>query len=60
MRFCDNCGSFLKETKEGLWCPKCKKVITTKLRVEAKTVEKRDSAAIFAADKSEDGYLEVS
>ena len=25
MRFCDNCGTYLRTTPEGLWCPKCKK-----------------------------------
>jgi len=60
MRFCDNCGSFLRETKEGLLCPKCKKVITAKPRVETRTVEKRNSAAIFVADKFKESHAEVS
>lgn len=60
MRFCDDCGSRLRETKEGLWCPKCRKVITAKLRVEARAIEKRDSSAIFVANKSEDSHAEVS
>lgn len=60
MGVCENCGSYIRETEEGLWCPKCKKVTTTKPRVETRTVEKRDSAAIFVADRSEDSRAKVS
>ena len=35
-------------------------MITAKTRVEARTVEKRGSAAIFVADKSEDSRAKVS
>jgi DNA-directed RNA polymerase subunit M/transcription elongation factor TFIIS len=60
MKFCDNCGSFLRETREGLWCPKCKKFIRSKPKVRIESVEKKGSAAIFVVDKSTEDYAKVS
>jgi len=59
MRFCDECGSYLRETAEGLWCPKCKRLIFSRPRVEAKKVEKK-SPAIYVVDKSKEHYAKVS
>ena len=60
MRFCENCGTYLRETKEGLWCPKCKKLIRSKPRAEVRSVKKKDSGTIYVVAKSEESYAKVS
>ena len=60
LEFCDNCDTRLRETKEGLLCPKCKTLIRLKLKVEAKSVKKSDSGAIYVVDKSNKDYAKVS
>ncbi len=59
MRFCDDCGSYLKETKEGVWCPKCGKKIRSTQRVKAKIVRKGGSNAIYVVDKPSEAQVEV-
>jgi len=56
MRFCDNCGTYLRRTSEGLWCPKCKKSISSKPYLRIESVEKKDSAAIYVVDESKEDY----
>ena len=60
MRFCDDCGTYLRETKDGLWCPKCKKVIKSKLVLRPRKIEKRESTAIHVIDKSRAEIVKVS
>lgn len=60
MRFCDNCGTYLKERKDGLWCPRCKRLIPLKLAVKPRKVEKKGSAAVYVVNRFEDGYVKVS
>jgi len=60
MQFCDDCGSYIRKTKEGLWCPKCKRLIQSKPRVEAGSVKKTDSDVIYVIDKSQSNYAKIS
>jgi DNA-directed RNA polymerase subunit M/transcription elongation factor TFIIS len=60
MKFCDNCGTYLRETKEGLWCPRCKKVICTKPSKEFVSVRKASFDAVYVVDGSEEVYEKVS
>jgi len=60
MRFCDDCGTYLRETKDGLWCPKCKKMISSKRVAAPRSVKTRESTAIHVIDKSPAEYVKVS
>jgi DNA-directed RNA polymerase subunit M/transcription elongation factor TFIIS len=60
MNFCDYCGSFLKQTAEGLWCPKCGKTVRSKSKVRSKSVKKADSTAVYVIDKPEESSEKVS
>jgi len=60
MRFCDDCGSYLRETEEGLWCSKCKRIIRSKPRAEVRGVKKTDYGAIYVIDKAQSNYAKVS
>ena len=60
MRFCNGCGTYLRETKGGLWCPKCKKVFPSSQVALPRGVEKRDSTAIHVIDKPQVDHMKVS
>ncbi len=60
MKFCDDCGSFLRKTREGLWCPKCKKSTGSEAKVRIASDKKRDSNAIYVVDKSTEDYVKIS
>jgi len=60
MRFCDDCGTYLKEKKEGLWCPKCKKVVHSRLVLKPRSFEKKESTAVHVLDKSRFDHVKVS
>jgi len=50
MKFCENCGSYMKETIRGFSCPRCGKKIYTEI-VEIKYVENSDSP-VYVVDDS--------
>jgi len=60
LRFCDNCGTYLRETDEGLWCPKCKKMIQADQRIETRKAKKKNAAAIYVVDKSKEAHSKVA
>ena len=60
MRFCKDCGSYLRETPEGLWCPKCKRHLPSKPAVRTRSVKKTSSPAIYVVDKLKDNYVKIS
>ncbi|UCC33328.1 MAG: hypothetical protein JSW53_06065 [Candidatus Bathyarchaeota archaeon] len=60
MKFCDECGTFLRERKDGLWCPKCRKTISSKEVLAPRSFKKEDSATIQVIDRSQIDYVKVS
>ena len=60
MRFCADCESYLKKTKDGLWCPKCKKLTKTELHCKVKFVRKPLSNTIYVVDGSNEDRVKVS
>jgi len=60
MKFCEDCGTYLRDTTKGLWCPKCKKVIRTKLRLKTKRVDVQDYAPIYIVDKSKEDSPKIT
>jgi len=60
MRFCNGCGTYLREMKGGLWCPKCKKLIPRNGVVVPRGVERSDLTAIHVVDSSKADYVKVS
>jgi len=53
MRFCDNCGSYMKETAEGFRCPRCGKLIVSKPHAELsrRTTKKENVSDLYVAEK---------
>jgi DNA-directed RNA polymerase subunit M/transcription elongation factor TFIIS len=51
MRFCKVCGSYLKRTKEGFWCPKCKKHYPPETAPKEKKAIKSKPSAIIVIDE---------
>lgn len=60
LEFCSNCGTVLKEGREGLWCPKCRKLVRAKLKVDVKTMEKDNVDSIYVVDESRNSVRRVS
>ncbi|MCK4634216.1 hypothetical protein KAT42_05220, partial [Candidatus Bathyarchaeota archaeon] len=56
----DRCGSYLRETAEGLWCQKCRKIILSKRNAETRTGKKRDSSAVIVIERPKDHYSTIS
>lgn len=52
MTFCEDCGSYLKETKKGYWCPRCRELVHSKPRAKLKTIKKEHLNAIYVIDKN--------
>lgn len=61
MKFCDRCGSYMTETKNGYFCRKCGNVIPVKTEMQPKDVKKVErSSSIYIVNRSEDEYVKVS
>lgn len=60
MRFCDSCGSRLRETGEGLQCPKCKTVTRTEPKAEVKAEKTKGPAAIYVVDKTRAEHTKIA
>lgn len=61
MEFCDHCGTRLRDISEGSKCPKCKKLISAKPKVESVTVKKKkESGAIYIVERGKDQHAKVS
>ena len=60
MEFCDNCGTYLRNVKRGLWCPKCKKLTGSRQKIRIESVERKPSNAIYVVDKPKNDYVRVS
>ena len=60
LEFCSNCGTVLKETGEGLWCPKCRKLGGAKLEVDVKAVERDKMDSIYVVGESKNSVRRVS
>ncbi len=61
MKFCDRCGSYLKETKKGLLCRKCGNIIPVETGMRTEDMKKVErSGSIYIVDQSEDEYVKVS
>lgn len=59
MKFCDKCGSYMKETKNGFVCRKCGNLVhvTGQLKIIKRA---KQSNSIYVADHSEDEHVKVS
>jgi len=59
MKFCDKCGSYMKETKNGFLCRKCGNIVH--VRIQTKDMKTMDSSSsIHIVDRSTDEYVKVS
>jgi DNA-directed RNA polymerase subunit M/transcription elongation factor TFIIS len=60
MRFCDRCGTHLREKSGELWCPKCKTRVLLKPGAEIRAATKDRPSGIYVVNRSEDSYATVS
>lgn len=60
MRFCDDCGSYLRKAPGGLWCSKCKKLVPADSRVKITRASKPDSKAVFVVNDPAGNYATVN
>ena len=59
MKFCDKCGSYMRETFNGFKCSRCGNEIHTSI-VEVKRMEPHVSAPIDVVPVSEEEYRKVT
>ena len=63
MKFCDKCGSYMQETKDGFVCRRCGNLIPVDTRTRMQTEEMASterSSSIHIIESSEDEYVKVS
>lgn len=59
MKFCDKCGSYMKQTKNGFLCRKCGNLV--RATGQTKIIQKTEqSSSIYVVDSSEDKYVKIS
>ena len=59
MKFCDKCGSYMKQTKNGFLCRKCGNLV--RVTGQTKIIQKTEqSSSIYVVDRSEDKYVKIS
>ena len=59
MEFCEVCGSYLKETPEGLWCSRCKKLVSSKTKAKVKDVRREEINRVYVADKHPEAISKI-
>lgn len=59
MRFCEKCGSYMRETSIGLKCSRCGDVINTPI-VEVKYMKRGQQTAIDVVLNSDENYRRVN
>jgi len=59
MKFCDRCGSYMNETKNGFVCRKCGNFVHANVQTKI-TRKTEQSGSIYVVDRSEDEYVKVS
>lgn len=61
MKFCDMCGSRMREEKKDYFCPKCGNIIHVDARMPSKNVKKIEySGSVYVVNKLQDEYARVS
>jgi DNA-directed RNA polymerase subunit M/transcription elongation factor TFIIS len=60
IRLYNNSDTYMQETKDGLWCPKCKKLIPSQQVSKPKSIEKREATAIHIINKTKVKHVKVS
>ena len=60
MKFCDNCGSHMKETSKGSLCPKCGNLVSSKLEAKAEEIRERDFGAVYVVSNANKNYAVIS
>jgi len=59
MKFCDNCGSYLKQTREGYWCPRCHKLVASTSNEKRAKAEKKSQEAVHIFDKNQEQHAKA-
>jgi DNA-directed RNA polymerase subunit M/transcription elongation factor TFIIS len=57
MKFCDKCGSRMREEKTGFTCPKCGNVADANGGIRKKKVEQ--SGSVYVVDSKQNEYVKV-
>ena len=61
MKFCEKCGSYMKETKNGFVCRKCGNMIPVKTGMRTEDMKKVErSSSIYIVDSSKGEFVKVS
>lgn len=61
MKFCDNCGSYMKKTKRGYFCRKCGNVVQASTGTQPTGVKRtNDSSVVHVVNDSRHEYVKVS
>jgi len=60
MKFCDNCGSYMKLTAEGYRCPRCGKTVPSEPEAKKMRTEKSESGGIYVVDETSSDYAKTS
>jgi len=59
MKFCNECGSYMKKTKNDFLCRKCGNLVQVRTQIKDTKTTNR-SSSIYVADSSENEYVTVS
>jgi len=59
LEFCDDCGTVLRERREGIWCPKCKKLTQSKSRTRVRMAKRSRANAIHVLDSPKSSVRRV-
>jgi DNA-directed RNA polymerase subunit M/transcription elongation factor TFIIS len=60
MKFCEKCGSYMQETKDGFVCRRCGNLVQANAVSRTKDTKKERSRAIYIVDSLEDESVTVS
>lgn len=61
MRFCDKCGSYMRETKDGYVCRKCGNAIKAKPKTESRIANKPNHPdSVYVIDDSNHEAIRVA
>jgi DNA-directed RNA polymerase subunit M/transcription elongation factor TFIIS len=62
MTFCDNCGSYMKETSKGLLCPRCGRLVPseTKIKTVRRSTENKKSSSIYVVEEDKERGARVA
>jgi len=61
MTFCDNCGSYMKETAKGLLCPRCGRLLPSETQAKRalESPESKRNSSIYIVEEDKERLAKV-